>query len=75
MLDGNADCGVLIHEGRFTYEGRGLSLLADLGAIWEARMHCPVPLAAIAVRRDLAPDLARRMEAAVRERVLRLAES
>ena len=69
VLDGTVDCGVLIHEGRFTYEARGLSLLADLGAIWEARMHCPVPLAAIAVRRDLTPDLARRMEAAIRASV------
>jgi 1,4-dihydroxy-6-naphthoate synthase len=69
VLDGKADCGVLIHEGRFTYEGRGLSLLADLGVMWEARMHCPVPLAAIAVRRDLAPDLARRMESAIRASV------
>lgn len=66
---GKADCGVLIHEGRFTYAGRGLTLLADLGAIWEARMRCPLPLAAIAVRRDLAPDLARRMEAAIRASV------
>ncbi len=69
VLDGNADCGVLIHEGRFTYAARGLTLLADLGAIWEARMRCPVPLAAIAVRRDLASDLARPIEAAIRASV------
>ena len=69
VLDGRADCGVLIHEGRFTYAGRGLTLLADLGAIWEARMRGPVPLAAIAVRRDLAPDLTRSMETAIRASV------
>ena len=27
VLDGHADCGVLIHEGRFTYEAKGLTLL------------------------------------------------
>ena len=31
VLRGDADCGVLIHEGRFTYEAKGLTLLADLG--------------------------------------------
>ena len=51
---GSVDCGVLIHEGRFTYESKGLTLLADLGAVWEERMRCPLPLAAIAIRRDLA---------------------
>jgi len=69
VLDGKADCGILIHEGRFTYAARGLTLLADLGAIWEARMGCPLPLAAIAVRRDLAPGSARSMEAAIRASV------
>ena len=54
VLRGDADCGVLIHEGRFTYEAKGLTLLADLGQVWEERMHCPLPLAAIAIRRDLA---------------------
>ncbi|HKY20577.1 MAG TPA: MqnA/MqnD/SBP family protein [Vicinamibacterales bacterium] len=53
VLDGEVDCGVLIHEGRFTYKAKGLTLLADLGSAWEERMKCPLPLAAIAIRRDL----------------------
>ena len=54
VLRGDVDCGVLIHEGRFTYQAKGLTLLTDLGAVWEERMKCPLPLAAIAIRRDLA---------------------
>ena len=54
VLAGEVDCGVLIHEGRFTYEAKGLTLLEDLGAVWEKQMNCPLPLAAIAIRRDLA---------------------
>ena len=54
VLGGHVDCGLLIHEGRFTYEAKGLTLLEDLGSVWEARMKCPIPLAAIAIRRDLA---------------------
>jgi 1,4-dihydroxy-6-naphthoate synthase len=53
VLRGDADCGVLIHEGRFTYQAKGLVLLKDLGQFWEAKMKCPLPLAGIAIRRDL----------------------
>jgi 1,4-dihydroxy-6-naphthoate synthase len=64
VLSGAADCGVLIHEGRFTYRGRGLVLLRDLGEVWEERMRCPLPLGAIALRRDLAP-VAGELDAAI----------
>lgn len=67
VLRGDVDCGLLIHEGRFTYQKKGLTLLADLGTAWEERMQSPLPLAAIAIRRDLAPRLA-----AVVDRALRL---
>lgn len=53
VLSGHADCGVLIHEGRFTYQQKGLVLLRDLGEFWEEKMKCPLPLAAIAIRRDM----------------------
>lgn len=69
VLRGEADCGLLIHEGRFTYEAKGLTLLADLGNVWEERMQCPLPLAAIAIRRDLAPRLAPIVDRALRASV------
>ena len=59
----------MIHEGRFTYEAKGLTLLADLGAVWEERMQCPLPLAGIAIRRDLAPALAPLVDRALRASV------
>jgi 1,4-dihydroxy-6-naphthoate synthase len=66
---GEVDCGVLIHEGRFTYQAKGLVQLADLGAVWEERMQCPLPLAGIAIRRDLAPHLADVVDQALRASV------
>ncbi len=69
VLCGDVDCGVLIHEGRFTYEAKGLTLIADLGAIWEERMQSPLPLAAIAIRRDLAARLATDVDRALRASV------
>lgn len=68
VLRGDVDCGVLIHEGRFTFEARGLTLLADLGSVWEERMKSPLPLAAIAIRRDLA-HLAPAVDAALKASV------
>lgn len=66
VLSGEVDCGVLIHEGRFTYAQKGLHKLADLGEVWEAKMHCPIPLGAIAIRRDLGADAARRIDDEIR---------
>jgi 1,4-dihydroxy-6-naphthoate synthase len=69
VLTGAVDCGVLIHEGRFTYRAKGLTLLEDLGTVWEHRMKSPLPLAAIAIRRDLAAahgsDIDRALRASV----------
>jgi 1,4-dihydroxy-6-naphthoate synthase len=69
VLQGEVDCGVLIHEGRFTYADKGLSRLCDLGEIWEERMHVPIPLGAIAMRRDLGEETARRVDAEIRASV------
>jgi 1,4-dihydroxy-6-naphthoate synthase len=66
VLSGEVDCGLLIHEGRFTYEKKGLTLLADLGVVWEERMNSPLPLAGIAIRRDLAAGLAPVVDRALR---------
>ncbi len=69
VLSGEVECGVLIHEGRFTYESKGLVLLGDLGETWESRMRCPLPLGAVAIRRDLAARWAAEIEAALRSSV------
>ncbi len=44
---GDADIGVLIHEGRLTYERDGLILLEDLGTSFEQLSDSPVPLGGI----------------------------
>jgi 1,4-dihydroxy-6-naphthoate synthase len=45
-----ADLGVCIHEGRFTYMDHGLELLEDLGRTWEEATRAPLPLGGIAVQ-------------------------
>jgi 1,4-dihydroxy-6-naphthoate synthase len=50
---GEADCGLIIHESRFTYQAAGLQRVADLGSWWEGATGRPIPLGAIVVRRDV----------------------
>lgn len=53
VLRGEADAGVIIHENRFTYQEKGLTLIQDLGQYWETRTGSPIPLGGIAIRRGL----------------------
>jgi 1,4-dihydroxy-6-naphthoate synthase len=50
---GEADYGVVIHEGRFTYQQSGLSLVADLGELWEREFSLPLPLGCIVTDRSV----------------------
>lgn len=52
---GSADFGVCIHEGRFTWQDQGLSLVEDLGTRWESETRCPLPLGGIVADRRLPP--------------------
>lgn len=53
VAGGDADAGVVIHEGQLTYPDAGLALVADLGQWWTQRTDLPLPLGANAIRRDL----------------------
>lgn len=53
LVASTADFGVCIHEGRFTWQAEGLSLVEDLGTRWEAETDYPLPLGGIVARRTL----------------------
>jgi 1,4-dihydroxy-6-naphthoate synthase len=67
VLDGDADLGVLIHENRFTYAERGLHLVCDLGSIWEQKMSVPIPLGAIAIRKEFPEGIVNDITRLIRE--------
>ncbi|MHC5052045.1 MAG: 1,4-dihydroxy-6-naphthoate synthase [Planctomycetota bacterium] len=69
VLNGEVYAGVLIHEGRFTYEAKGLAKVCDLGTLWEEGMGCPVPLGAVAIRRELGEATARQVDDEIRASV------
>ena len=53
---GDAQFGVCIHEGRFTWRQQGLDLVEDLGTRWETETQCPLPLGGIVATRRLSHD-------------------
>ena len=69
VLNGKVAAGTLIHEGRFTYAGKGLRLIADLGKCWEGRTAQPVPLGCIAVSRKLDDATQQKLARVVRRSV------
>jgi 1,4-dihydroxy-6-naphthoate synthase len=56
VREGRYDCGLVIHEARFTFAGFGLHALVDLGEWWEGDTGLPIPLGAIVARRGLPAD-------------------
>ncbi len=50
---GDADAGVVIHEGQLTYAQQGLTKLLDLGQWWQEQTGFPLPLGGNAIRRSL----------------------
>lgn len=53
VLEEKVDCGLIIHENRFTYESKGLKKIIDLGEFWEKTTGKLIPLGGIAIRRSL----------------------
>lgn len=54
---GEADAGLVIHEGQLTYAESGLHKIVDFGAWWHEQEGLPLPLGVDTVRRDLGPDV------------------
>jgi 1,4-dihydroxy-6-naphthoate synthase len=67
VLSGEVDCGVIIHENRFTYIQKGLVKLLDLGEFWEGKTGCPIPLGGIVMRNDLERNLQVRVTALIKK--------
>jgi 1,4-dihydroxy-6-naphthoate synthase len=62
VIDGQAEAGLLIHEGQLTYEEEGLRKIVDLGEWWNVRTKgLPLPLGGNIIRRDLGPEMIRKV--------------
>lgn len=66
---GQADAGLVIHEGQLTYPSLGLRKILDLGQWWESQTHLPLPLGGNAIRRDLGGAVTRHVGDLLRQSI------
>lgn len=69
LIDGSADAGVCIHEGRFTYEKQGLHRIEDLGERWETESGLPLPLGGLVIHRAIDGATAEHIDQTVRQSI------
>ena len=69
VQEGNADAGLIIHEGQLTYGQAGLHKVVDLGEWWYEETGLPLPLGANAIRRDLGAEKIRRITALIKQSI------
>ncbi|MFZ2640498.1 MAG: MqnA/MqnD/SBP family protein [Verrucomicrobiia bacterium] len=67
---GDADAGLIIHEGQLTYQKEGLELCVDLGAWWkEDTGGLPLPLGGNAIKKSLGKPLMSRISPLLTESI------
>ena len=70
VAKGQAEAGLLIHEGQLTYAEEGLEKVVDLGEWWAERTSgLPLPLGGNIIRRDLGPDMIRTVSAMLHDSI------
>jgi 1,4-dihydroxy-6-naphthoate synthase len=69
VQSGRCDAGLLIHEGQLFYETVGLHKVLDLGEWWHQKTGLPLPMGGNAIRRDLGPELTRKVSEFLRESI------
>jgi 1,4-dihydroxy-6-naphthoate synthase len=69
VKEGQADLGLLIHEGQITYQTMGLTKVLDLGESWQRDTGLPLPLGCNVMRRDLGDATHRALSQALRDSI------
>jgi 1,4-dihydroxy-6-naphthoate synthase len=69
VLAGHVDAGLIIHEGQVTYRRQGLHKIIDLGESWTAETGLPLPLGGNVIRKDLGPNVMRRVSRVLHESI------
>lgn len=67
---GEADAGLLIHEGQLFYKQEGLDKVLDLGEWWHEKTGLPLPMGGNVIRRDLGPELMKQVSSKLHESIL-----
>jgi 1,4-dihydroxy-6-naphthoate synthase len=65
VQNGEADCGLLIHESRFTFEEKGFVEICDLGELFMRNFDCPVPLGVVVAKKEVYKEAAKMLKASI----------
>ena len=69
VKSGQADAGLIIHEGQLTYGESGMHKIVDLGEWWYQETGLPLPLGGNVIRRDLGDEKMRKVTRLVRQSI------
>ncbi|MBA4196169.1 MAG: 1,4-dihydroxy-6-naphthoate synthase [Chitinophaga sp.] len=69
VLNEEVDCGVIIHENRFTYQTKGLHKIVDLGEYWEETTKLPIPLGGIVAHKKVDVAISKQVDALIKQSV------
>jgi 1,4-dihydroxy-6-naphthoate synthase len=69
VQEGQAEAGLLIHEGQITHPSMGLTKVLDLGERWQQETGLPIPLGVNVMRRDLGEPLHRALSQGLRDSI------
>jgi 1,4-dihydroxy-6-naphthoate synthase len=69
VVAGEADAGLIIHEGQLTYQDEGLVKVLDLGEWWLLETGLPLPLGANVARRDLGEETLHDLSAVLQDSI------
>lgn len=66
---GDAEAGLIIHEGQLTYERENLTPILDLGVWWKIKTGLPLPLGCNVIRKDIEPPVRKEISDILRESI------
>jgi 1,4-dihydroxy-6-naphthoate synthase len=69
VRSGEADAGLIIHEGQLTYTKSGFDKVVDLGEWWKCETGLPLPLGGNVIRRDIPCSIQHDLLAIMRESI------
>jgi 1,4-dihydroxy-6-naphthoate synthase len=69
LRSGQADLGLIIHEGQLTYEKSGFEKIVDLGSWWKVQTGLPLPLGGNVVRKDIPKPVRHDLREIIRESI------
>jgi 1,4-dihydroxy-6-naphthoate synthase len=69
LRSGQADLGLIIHEGQLTYAKSGFEKIVDLGKWWKAQTGLPLPLGGNVVRKDIPKPVRHDLSEIIRESI------